>query len=1152
MSSAAAIQPGLSIIHANHLEDLRELAVEWVRAYPLGPLENEVFLVQSNGMGQWLKLRLAADDACGIAAALDMQMPARFLWSAYRALLGTETVPETSAYDKERLIWRLMRLLPQCLDAPAFAPLKHFLRQDDDLRKRHQLCEHLADLFDQYQVYRADWLGHWARGEDQLTDARGQALPLNEDQRWQAELWRHIRNDLTTESRDSSRADLHARFLAACRAHQERPASLPRRLIIFGISSLPVQMIEALDALSHLMQIQLFVLNPCQYYWADIIEERQLLRFQRYRHADKAGLADLDPDSLHLRANPLLAAWGKQGRDYIGLLYQYDQAETSTRQIDVFNPRASSNDATLLHQIQQRILDLDPPPDEPLPVAAEDDSIALHLAHSRQREVEILHDQLLDRLERSAADDDPLQPRDIIVMVPDISAYAPHIEAVFGNLPTDDPRHIPYTIADRPERASNPLLSALEQLLALPDARFGVSDLLDLLDVPAFRDRFGIDADDLPKLHRWIEDSGIRWGLDAVQRQSLDLPAGLEQNSWLFGLRRMLLGYVMGDADPWQGIEPYPELGGLDAALAGRLADVIDALRQGWQALSDTYTSDDWVATLRQLIEDCLLTRDSHDTLLLNRFLDVLQHWQDACREAALDTPLPLTVVRDALLARFDENSLSQRFLAGRVNFCTLMPMRAIPFRVVCLLGMNDGDYPRQRPPMDFDLMAQHYRPGDRSRREDDRYLFLEALLSARDQLYISYIGRDARDNSPRTPSVLVGQLCDHIAGGWRLADTAGSGPEAGHRLLASLTTEHPLQPFSAAYFQSLDKHEQQPRLFTYAREWRQIHERPRAREAEQLPPLQLDAPVALDTLTTFFRQPAETFFEQRLRLRFRRDTLASEDHEPFRLDGLAEYQLKKEILEGALAVAPGHREQVLADRVERIRRRGELPLGPAGERAGTQLRIQATQLLEHWQQVEAHWPHAVPDPMEIALSLGNTALEGWLSNLRSNTAGQFAITALQPSQAFSGKQLKTHYFTRLWIPLLAANAQGYSTCGLLVSRDGIHRLDPLPRQQAETQLAAIAAGYLQALQQPLPVALKTAMAWLSSAEEDKGDPLPSAVAAVYDGNDFTGGGEVTESGALARCWPAFADLWGDDFRHWSEQLYRGFHDALANRGDSP
>src|SRR5690606_9535507 len=123
----------------------------------------------------------------------------------------------------------------------------------------------------------------------------------------------------------------------------------------------------------------------------------------------------------------------------------------------------------------------------------------------------------------------------------------------------------------------------------------------------------------------------------------------------------------------------------------------------------------------------------------------------------------------------------------------------------------NDGDYPRPRAPAHFDLTENDYRPGDRSRRDDDRYLFLEALLSARERFYLSWVGRSVVDNAESPPSVLVAQLRDH------LADVLHS--ESGYdNVLEQLTTEHPLQGFSREYFRSASP---ESRLFTYSREWR-------------------------------------------------------------------------------------------------------------------------------------------------------------------------------------------------------------------------------------------------------------------------------------------------------------------------------------------
>ncbi|MDX9874425.1 MAG: exodeoxyribonuclease V subunit gamma, partial [Spongiibacteraceae bacterium] len=712
-----SFQPGLHLIHGNRVEDLRDLLVALLQKYPPAPLEPAVFLVQSNGIAQWLKLRLAAPEAWHIAAAVDMQMPARFLWQAYRAVLGPDTVPAESPFDKERLTWRLMRLLPGWLDEPLFAELAHFLRDDDDLRKRYQLAAELADLFDQYQVYRADWLAAWSAGRDELISPRGVREPLPESQRWQAELWRRVLADLPLDESHLSRAEMHRQFIGQVRTGTGLLPGLPRRLFVFGLSALPQQALEALHALSTRLQIYLFVHNPCRYYWADIIEERELLQPLRPSHAAKPGLAALDQVELAAAANPLLAAWGKQGRDFIGLLYQYDQASAGSQQIDLFQPFVETpGSGSLLAQLQQGILDLEPPASPPLPVDPADRSITFHLAHSRQREVEVLHDQLLAMFDEATRAGRRLEPRDVIVMVPDIDVYAPHIEAVFGNIAPQDERYIPYTVADRPTRATSPLMTAVETLLQLPDQRFAASEVLALLQVPAVRARYGIEEADLPRLQQWIGESGIRWGLDARHRERFALPP-LAQNSWRFGLERMLMGYAVGDGDGWNGIEPYAEPSGQAATLVGDIAAMLEGLQRHGRLLGRDHAPAEWGTLLRELWHDFLQAESAQDQLVLDQLDAALERWLEACAAAGLADPLPLTVVREALLAGFDATGISQRFLAGSVNFCTLMPMRAIPFPVVCLLGMNVGDYPRLRAPGGFDVMAGRYRPGVRSRR---------------------------------------------------------------------------------------------------------------------------------------------------------------------------------------------------------------------------------------------------------------------------------------------------------------------------------------------------------------------------------------------------------------------------------------------------
>ncbi|MFW5823649.1 MAG: exodeoxyribonuclease V subunit gamma, partial [Marinobacter sp.] len=564
------IQPGFHAIHANHLEDLRRAVVYLCRQTPMPPLESETFLVQSNGIAQWLKLALAEkrtgdgrEGGLGIAAGMDFLFPARFIWQAYRAVLPDGEVPETSPFDKRRLVWRLYRLLPQLVHGDdAFLPLARFLEGADPDLRAFQLAEKVADLFDQYQVFRADWLSAWEQGREVMITARGEQQALDTETLWQPRLWQALVADVG-ELAHTSRSRIHTRFIeqGTRGTPPANPQRLPGRIVVFGVSSLPRQALEALYILSRFSQVVLCVHNPSQYYWADIISDRDLLNARRRRGREHPALAGVaDPDQLHQHANPLLAAWGKQGRDYIRLLDEFDDPQqyqdhfqTPDNRIDIFSDHGDPDAPCLLHQLQNDIHNLTPLREirdqQRTLDPARDHSLAFHDAHSPQREVEILHDQLLAAFNADAT----LRPRDVIVMVPDINVYAPHIQAVFGRHDAGSTRHIPFTISDQGQRHHEPVLIALETLMGLPGSRFSVSEIISLLEVPGIRQRFAIDEEDIPLARRWVEGANIRWGLHRQQRESLELPGDLARNTWQAGLRSMLLGYGMGDDEPWSG-----------------------------------------------------------------------------------------------------------------------------------------------------------------------------------------------------------------------------------------------------------------------------------------------------------------------------------------------------------------------------------------------------------------------------------------------------------------------------------------------------------------------------------------------------------------------------------------------------------------------
>ncbi|MDO7897250.1 exodeoxyribonuclease V subunit gamma [Pseudomonas citrulli] len=1133
MPDATSLSPAFMVVHGNRLDELRSLVINLMRRYPLAPLENEIALVQSNGIAQWLKLALAEDPedddtgGCGIAAAIDVQLPGSFMWQLYRTVLGRHEIPAKSLLDKSPLTWRLMRLLPQLIEQPHFEPLRRFLTHDTDLRKRYQLSERLADLFDQYQVYRADWLEDWTDGRHQTRNVRGETKPLAPENCWQAELWRALLLDVGEAGMAQSRAGVHQRYIERINSLDVAPPGLPARVIVFGISSLPAQALEALAGLSRFSQVLLCVHNPCRHHWADIVADKDLLRHQYKRQARKHGMpVVLDPQTLHQHAHPLLAAWGKQGRDYINLLDSYDEPNSYRSvfrdgRIDLFS---DTTPTTLLGQLQDDILELRPLNETrehwPAVDTTQDDSIRFHVAHSAQREVEILHDQLLAHFSA----DPTLRPRDIIVMVPDIDSYAPHIRAVFGQLDRTDPRFIPFTLTDQGQRGRDPLLIAVEHLLKLPDSRFPVSEILDLLDVPALRERFGIDEADLPTLHLWIEGAGIRWGMNAEHRAGLGLPAELEQNSWRFGLRRMLLGYAVGSSHAYEGIEPYDEIGGLDAALIGPLVALLDALEVAHQALTLPASPQEWGARLHDLLQLFFQASNEHDDYLLAQLEDLRETWLETCESVGLQDEMPLTVVREAWLAGLDQGRLSQRFLAGAVNFCTLMPMRAIPFKLVCLLGMNDGDYPRAQPPLDFDLMGSDYRPGDRSRREDDRYLLLEALLSAREKLYISWVGRSIRDNSERPASVLIGQLRDHLASGWRLAD----GREA---LLDALTQEHPLQPFSARYFHQGDE------LFSYASEWRMLHDAgDHAGKPQILPPYVQEEPLGLGQLQDFLRNPVRHFFSQRLKVFFEVIEAPLADDEPFVLDALQRYSLSDSLLEAAL-VRLDQPDLALSAHAKRLQNSGLLPMAGFGECMQRELIEPLPGLLQRYQALLALWPTPLTSAVQVTVQSQGVSVEGWLSGLHQRGDGAvLAITAI-PNGIGSPKTRKWHRLIRPWVNHLVACANGLSLTTALVASDDSLLLEPFEACVAQRLLDDLLQAWQAGMRQPLPVAVKTAFAWLGQGEPPKAE---AAARKAYEGDGQTSEGERRESPALARQFPDFDALMADEtFPDWCDALYR-------------
>jgi exodeoxyribonuclease V gamma subunit len=1125
-------------------------------------------------MKHWLELALAKD--LGICAATQVELPSAKLWQIYRAVLGPSQVPAHMPLDKSPLVWRIMRLLPVLLAKPSFAPLNNYLAQAEGdtspmNRRAYQLAAQLADVLDGYQNYRADWLEDWANSKDQLRTQAGMATPLPSAQSWQPELWRDLLADLAADAEVkaalptdalhsyNSRAKVHEAFMAKMAAMPEgqRPAGVPHRIMVFGVTSLPMQTVQALAALGRVCQVLMLVQNPCQHYWGHVVESRvpliKLAKLSPQRQAHKAGLpvpqddgslSEADQYTLHTDTHPLLAAWGKHGRDYLHLLDGFDDVDhykSQFNRVDVFVDPAltaanEGREPTMLEHLQSALLNLEPLPHTPQELPAHDTSVGFVQTHSAQREVEVLHDRLLAWLDA----DPTLKPADIMVMVPDMANFAPHIHAVFGRFASQDPRHLPYTVADTTPR-TEPLVQALDTLLQLPQLRVTRVEWQSLFEVAAVRKRFGLDEHDVAQLDSWLADAGVRWGLDAPHRKPWGIApdmADANQNSWLFGIERLLLGYATGAsvdlATPWADTLPQAGVGGLDAHVVDGLLQWLRHTQIALLKLRQDHTPTEWVAVLQQLVALFFKPNDEADERLIERVLAPLETWLAECQLARLDAPLPLVVVREHWMAQLQQPAMQRRFFGGGVQFATLMPMRSIPFKCVCLLGMNDGDYPRSQTPRDFDLMSDaahagstqsHWRAGDRSRREDDRYLFLEALLSARDKLYLSWQGRRTTDHEVKPPSVLVAQLMDYLNAVWTQRNDKGEFMPACNAPL------QPLQAFSPKYFT------QDSTFQTYADDWQRALLSTSVPTAATAPSETAPTELTLQHLQRLLRQPVDVFLVDRLRLRLDQPEEAAEEEEPFSLDGLDKYKLNQRIAQAEDA----------QQAIDQLRLSGQLALAGFGEAQQHLFENDRAKLREQLDVLLPKWPGAL-SVQSAHWQLGHTHLSAqwangqtlWHTNgIAHGTGQQWLQVALRPGAVTEGKKetqvARIDTLSQLWLHHLAACASGTPTTSVQIGFDAAIELKPIQAEQAQEHLHDLCDAYLEAWGKPLPVAAKTACAFVMGEYGGSKDPMGKAQAAFEGG--FGKSSEYMDSPALQRVFTSFEDVEAG-LNHWATRLY--------------
>jgi exodeoxyribonuclease V gamma subunit len=1060
------------------------------------PFAPELIAVPTRGMERWLTQRIStrlgttSGRGDGVCANIEFPFPGKLIGGSIAT--ASRIDPDEDPWPPERSVWPLLEVAGQCLDEPWLARLATHLGWSGSGSvnaapgRRFGRLRLLADLYDQYGVRRPTMLQAWARNED----TNGSGDPLPEGLVWQAELWRRLRAAIAVPS-PAERLD------AACARLRETPelVELPARFSLFGLTRLPASYLQALTALASSRDVHLFVLHPSPALWQAISDSL---------HGGPI-VARANDTTANLPANRLLTSWGVDAREFQLVLELAGDCADHHHGLD------EADEETLLGHIQADVRADRPPPGVPLPgkpdgrlqLSADDHSIEIHSCHGPARQVEILRETILHLLQNN----DTLEPRDIIVMCPDIETFAPLIQATFGSrevldgddldLPAADlgRTDLRVRLADRSLRQTNPVLAAVASLIDLAEQRLTASQVLDLADSDPVRRRFRFDDEDLARIQDWVAKSGIRWGLDAAHRVEYKLER-VASGTWRAGLERILLGVAMSESGQrlYEGVLPVDDVESRAIDLAGRFAEFVDRLGTSLDSLRGPNTVDGWAAAIANAA-DALSATSERDAWQRQELSGMLAEIVTEAGEGAATTRIGLSEVRALLRHRLQGRPTRANFRTGHLTVCTLVPMRSVPHRVVCLLGLDDGAFPRKSPRDGDDLLLDTPHVGDRDPRTEDRQMLLDALLAAREKLIILFSGNDERTNARRPPAVPVGELLDAADRTARI--DAG---EARDRVVI----HHPLQPFDPRNFIAGQLVNGSPWGFDRTALDGAIalcgkRNDPQPFLTAPLPPV--PAPrLALEDLVAFAERPVRAFLCQRLGISVSGSDDEIEDGLPVALDGLELWKIGQRLLDGVLA---GFDPKAC---IKAEIARGSLPPG--------QLGVPVIQRV--WPIVEMIATQAQSDASEPSRSVGinlaladGTTLTGSVSGVRGHVLLTVSYARLNPRHRLAA-----------WVRFVALSAaypeQPFEAVTVGKGRYGsgadvtVARIRPLGDdaytrgQHARARLETLVDLRNRGLREPLPIPSLTAAAYAAAARAGT-DPEAAAEGQWASGFKFAG-----------------------------------------------
>jgi exodeoxyribonuclease V gamma subunit len=1041
---------------------------ELLAAPPSDPFAEDLVVVPARGVERWLSQRLShvlgrGTGADGVCAGVAFRSPP----SLIAEITGTR---EDDPWSPEAMTWPLLEVVDASLEEPwartLATHLGHFSTgpEERELRqgRRYAVVRRLAGLFASYARQRPDLLSDW------LADRTGDLAP---DLAWQPHLWRRLVETMRIDPPHVR----HAKTVAQLRGSGAE--QLPERISLFGYTRLSATDTELLGALAVHHEVHLWLPHPSAELWQ--------------RLSDVRGVVARREDHTHRRVgHPLLATLGRDLRELQRGL------PPSPATDDTLSGAAHPD--TLLGWLQRDIA-ADKPRPQGRRVDPADRSVQVHSCHGPARQVDVLREVLLGLL----ADDETLEPRDILVMCPDIETYAPLIAADFGLgevVPDGHPAHqLRVRLADRSLVQTNPLLAVASELLAMAGSRVTASEVLNLVQSEPVRARFGFTDDDLDDITAWVREANIRWGFDKEHRE----PYGLSfvHHTWRFGMNRILAGVALSDdSEAWiDATLPLDDVGSNRVELAGRLAEFVDRLQRVVDGLTGTRPLSEWLGNLAEGIT--LLTRvdddDSWQVSQLEReFNDVV-----ARAGSRAGTVLRLSDIQQLLRRQLAGRPTRANFRTGTLTVCTMVPMRSVPHRVVCLVGLDDTVFPRIGVVDGDDALAREPRTGERDVRSEDRQLLLDAVCAATETLVITYTGANEFTGQPRPPAVPLAELLDAL-------EMTAHGD-----VRKAVLTRHPLQPFDIRNVEPGGVVHAVPGPFTFdatvlraarAAEGER-RERPRFAEGPLLPPPSGD--VSLADLAGFFKDPVKGFFRA-LDYTLPADVEGVGDAIPVDINALEEWTVGDRMLADMVRGMSAER----ALNAEWCR--GTLPPGQIGWRTARKIRDRAAALAEEAAGLRTAPARAV----DVDIDLGSgRRLTGTVSPVYGE--GLVSVTYSK----LDGKHLLA-----AWIPLLALAAHDPSRAwtaaciGRRPKGEGARRETiGCPDTPAVELLRDLVSIYDAGRREPIPLPLKASYAW-AQARMGGGDPVYAAGLKWKSGDSFPG---EDKHPPHARVWKSGAPL---------------------------